>query len=444
MYGKNAKIFIANLGCPKNEVDGEVWVGKLTAAGFEITHNPQEADYFFVNSCAFIEDARRESAEVIRQLGRIKQKNGSKKLFIVGCWAQKEGEKLLEKFPFVDGVLGNLDIQSACKHFINNLNSGNKLLYVPDDPGMWYPVGEVLPRTYPYAYIKIADGCDNFCSYCILPQIKHRFRSTPIEHIIDRARFLVEHNYKELVLVAQETSRYGQDLGDGTNLITLLEKLNQIEGDFIIRVLYLHPLRVTKELIDAIASLPKVTNYLDIPLQHYDSDILSAMNRGYDSDYIEKMLEMIKSSGAEFTLRTTFITGFPGETDQQFENLLNFVSRGEFTHMGVFQYSPEPGTPAAEMPNKVPPEIASLRKELLEMTQDQISFDRNRALENKITSALVESHTLREDISIARMEQDAPEIDRHIRVQGLKPVGEWIRVRIIKALPHEFLGIMEE
>ncbi|MCD6531209.1 30S ribosomal protein S12 methylthiotransferase RimO [bacterium] len=444
MYRKNAKIFIANLGCPKNEVDGEVWIGKLTAAGFEITHNPQEADFLFVNSCAFIEDARRESADVIRQLGRIKQKNGSKKLFITGCWAQKEGKKLLEKFPFVDGVLGNLDIESACRHLINNLNSDNKLLYVPDTPGMWYPVGEILPQTYPYAYIKIADGCNNFCSYCILPQIKHRFRSTPIEHIIDRAKFLVEHNYKELVLVAQETSRYGQDLGNEINLITLLEKLNQIDGDFIIRVLYLHPIRVTRELIDAIASLPKVTNYLDIPLQHYDSDILSAMNRGYDSDYIEKMLEMIKSSGVEFTLRTTFITGFPGETDQQFENLLNFVSRGEFTHMGVFQYSPEPGTPAAEMPNRVPPEIASLRKELLEMTQDQISFDRNRALENKVTSALVESHTLREDVSIARMEQDAPEIDRHIRVQGLKPVGEWIRVRIIKALPHEFLGIMEE
>ena len=444
MYEENAKIFIVNLGCPKNEVDGEVWVSKLRGSGFELARTPQEADFLFVNTCAFIEDARRESAEVITQLGKIKQRYGNKKLFITGCWAQKDGEKLLEKFPFVDGVLGNLDIHSAHKQFMENVTKSEKFVHLPDSPALWYPINGTLPRTFPYAYLKIADGCDNFCSYCILPQIKKRYRSVPQHLLIDRAKFLVEHGYKELVLVAQETTRYGQDLDDGSNLISLLEQLNSIDGDFVVRLLYLHPLRVTRELVSAIASLPRVVNYLDIPLQHYDSDILSAMNRGYDTDHIERMLEMIKSVSPDFTLRTTFIVGFPGETDSQFEKLLNFVSRGEFTHVGVFQYSQETGTPAAKLPGKVSPEVAYLRKELIEMTHDQIALDRNRKLENKVVTALIEGHTLREDVSLARMKDDAPEIDRRIRVQGIKPVGNWTRVRIIKAFPHEFLGIMEE
>ncbi len=437
-------MYIANLGCPKNEVDSEVWLENLTKSGFKIVRSPEKADFLFVNTCAFIEDARKESAEVIEQMGELKQRCGDKKILVVGCWAQKEGEKLFSRFPFIDAVLGNLNILESCNKFLETYQNLQQLLHIPYTPGGWYPLENILPRTYPFAYLKIAEGCDNRCSYCVLPSIKQSFRSVPLDKLVEQATLLARNDYREIILIGQDITRYGQDLGENIDLPLLLNKLNSVEGDFLIRLMYLHPLRVTKKLIETILSLPKVINYLDIPLQHYDSEILKDMDRGYDSDLIEQMLEMIKSYNEDFTLRTTFITGFPGETDKKFDNLLQFVSRGEFLHLGVFSYSPEMGTEAYNYSSRVVPQVIQLRKELIEMTQDQILLDKNRKLENKVVTALVDGHTVREDISIARMNEDAPQIDRHIRVQGMKSIGERIRVRIIKALPHDFLGIMEE
>ena len=439
----SSSVFFVTLGCPKNEVDGQIWLSNLSKSGFKIVDNPDEADFLFVNTCAFIEDARKESTEMIEAMGNIKMKSGDKKIFIVGCWAQKDGAKLLERFPFVDGVLGNLDIEIAHKFFLENYDKNEKLVHIPNEPRNWYSTYDFL-RTYPYAYIRIAEGCDNNCSYCVIPSIRSSFRSVPVEIVIQQAKSLIENNYKELILVGQETSRYGQDLDGDVDLSYLLEKLDALDGDFSIRVMYLHPLRVTKKLIDTIARLPKVINYLDIPLQHYDDDILRRMNRGYDSAYIDRMLDMIKSSDADFALRTTFIVGFPGENDKKFENLLNFVSAGHFLHQGVFKYSLEIGTPASEFPDRVPNDIASLRKELLEMVQDEIVIDHNIKLENNVVEAIVDRHAIREGISIARMPYDAPEIDREIRVQGIREPGEKVNIRIIKALTHNFLGIIEE
>ena len=224
----------------------------------------------------------------------------------------------------------------------------------------------------------------------------------------------------------------------------LLEKLNEIEGDFLIRVMYLHPLRVTEKLVETISKLPKVIKYMDIPIQHYDSEILQRMNRGYDSEYIDELLDMIHSIDEEIVLRTTLMVGFPGETDVHFENLLNFMSKDKFLHSGVFQYSLELGTPAAQFASRVPSDIASLRKELLEMTHDQSLLEKNQRLIGGVFDALVEGDAIRDGFSIARMFQDAPQIDRHVKFQGIREAGEIVKVRIIGALTHDFLGIIEE
>ncbi|MCD6595677.1 30S ribosomal protein S12 methylthiotransferase RimO [bacterium] len=447
MYGNEENsfnVFFANLGCPKNQVDGRVWINRLSKSGFNIVGNPDEADFLFVNTCAFIEDARKESTEMIELLGKVKKKYKDKKIFIVGCWAQKDGKKLFNKFSFIDGVLGNLDIDTTYKFFLENYGKNNRLIYIPTEPNKQYPIDNDLPNTYPYAYLKIAEGCDNHCSYCVIPSIRSSFRSVPVEILIEQAKFLIDNNFKEIILVAQETTRYGQDLDGNIDLSYLIEKLDSLDGDFNIRVMYLHPLRVTKKLVDTMARLPKVIKYLDIPLQHYNSKILARMNRGYDSEYIDKMLDMIHSADSDFTLRTTFIVGFPGENDDKFENLLNFVSNGYFLHQGIFEYSLEFGTEASKFPERVPSDVASLRKELLEMVQDEIVIDKNIEFENRVVEAIIDRHTIREGISIARMLDDAPEIDRQIRVQGMREPGEKVNVRIIKALTHNFLGIIEE
>ncbi len=438
------RVFFTNLGCPKNEVDEHIWLSHLSESGFEMVRNPEQADFIFVNTCAFIADARRESKEVIESLGKIKDKDQKKRIFITGCWAQKEGNKLFNRFPFIDGVLGNLDIQGSFDTFISNFDKLENFTHIPQTPSIWYPATNILPKTFPYAYLKIAEGCDNHCTYCLLPSIRNSYRSIPINILIEQASFLVANDFKEIILVAQDTSRYGQDLEDEVNLSKLLEKLDAIEGNFRIRVMYVHPLRVTQKLIEKISYLPKVIKYLDLPLQHYDSEILSTMGRGYSHEYIDKMIEMIHSIDNEIVMRTTFIVGFPGETDAMFERLLNFVSRNEFLHVGIFQYSLELGTEASRLPGRIPDDIINLRKDLIEMTHNQFLFEHNQKMVGRVVNALIESKAIMDGFSIARMDEDAPEIDRHIKVQGIFYPGERVEIRIIKALTNDFLGIAEE
>lgn len=435
------KFFIYNLGCPKNEVDGHLWSKYLIEQNFAHSDNPFDADILLVNTCAFIEDARRESAEAISQLLRIKAKFPWKKVLITGCWAQKDGERLLEMFPQVDGILGNADIGSAAKALREIIVNSGKKVHIPDSFAPWYP-NLTVEHKGSYAFLKIADGCDNFCSYCLLPYIKGRYRSIPEDVLVKQAEFFVKSGTRELVLIAQDTTVYGKDIGG--DIISLLRKLNDIEGDFIIRLMYAHPRGVDEKLVRTIVELPKVVNYLDIPLQHYDSQILSRMNRGYDSEYIDSLIEMIFSIAPDMTLRTTFIVGFPGEFDEHFEKLYDFVTKGYFTHLGVFQYSREENTPAYSMDAQVPPDVASLRKEQLEMAHDSISCERNNELVGKVVDVLVDSPALRDGFVIGRMRQDAPQVDRIVRIKGELKVGEWAKVRIIRSFSHEFLGVAEE
>ncbi len=436
------KAYFTNLGCPKNKADEGAWIDRLAREGFEIVDKIEAADFLFVNTCTFIEDARRESKEIIEIFGEIKRKCGHKKIVVTGCWAQKEKEKILDKYPFVDYVFGNLNIDESARFFAQNLSTEEKICHVPENATLWYP-SKNLPNTFPYSYLKISEGCENFCSYCILPYVRQKFRSVPEQTLIDQAAFLVQNGYKELVVVAQDTTRYGTDLNDNSNLISLLHKLDSLDGDFLIRLMYLHPRRINRELISAISSLPKVAKYLDMPLQHYDDQILAAMNRGYDSKYIDKLIEEIFSINSDFTLRTTFIVGFPGETDEQFERLLNFVSREHFVHMGVFTYSLEKDTVASMLPNKVPAEVAGLRKELLQLAHGQFLREHNQNLVGKTFPAIVDSRGVRKDLCIARMFSDAPEVDRYVKLKGSFEPGTIVNVRIIAALSNQLLGLSE-
>ncbi len=442
--GAPNKYYLATLGCPKNEVDSDVWHKYLCDGGFVPVSDPSEADLLLVNTCAFIDAARAESHEAIEKLGEIKQKHGNKKLFVLGCLAQLEGERLLEQFPFVDGVFGNLNIADAHRALVQSIDANERVVHLPKQVALWYPETPIKPSTYPYAYLKIAEGCDNRCSYCLLPSIRGRYRSMPLENLLLQARHLVEEGFKEIILVAQETTRYGSDLHYEAGLVTLLEKLNEIPGDFVVRVLYTNPLRIDRRLVEAISGLPKVVKYLDIPLQHYDDDILELMGRRYTSRDIELLLEMIRSVDESIVLRTTFIVGFPGEDDEKFDRLLRFVERGHFLHIGVFEYSSERGTPAANLPGRVPQEVSALRRELLELVHSDFLFAYNQRLVGKLVDALVDEYAVRDGLYIARMPEDAPQIDRHIKVSGETKPGEWVKVRILKAMTQSFLGVVEE
>ncbi len=440
MESESKKFYFLSLGCPKNDVDSELWINKLEEYNYKSVKHPDDADFLFVNTCAFIKDARFESTEAIQKLGEIRTKFPEKKLFMLGCWPQREGKKLLDLFPQVDGIFGNSDLEQTIDAFKRLNGSRSKVVCIPDKFAVCNPTFH-KPDTFPYAFLKIAEGCDNHCSYCILPKIRGPFRSLPESEILRRAKFLIEKNYKELILIAQDITAYGKDLGKGYNIIRLLHKLDDIPGDFLIRIMYAHPKGVTPELIQTISDLPKIAKYLDIPFQHFDNEILHSMNRKYTSEDIEKIFENLNSVKNRITLRTTFIVGFPGEFDEYFEKLYDFISRGEFTHVGVFQYSLEEDTPASSMPNQIPQDIASLRKEQLEIIQDEIILKRNKSMVGKVFRALIERQTIRKGFVIARMEEDAPQIDRMIKLKSnLKP-GEWCNVRLVKALAHEFLGI---
>ena len=437
-------VYFATLGCPKNEVDSQMWIACLKKSGFSIIDNPEEADFLFANTCAFIEDARLESRETINRLLKLKKLYPSKRIYITGCWAQLDRERLLDMFPDVDGILGNLNIADSCRVFTESLRTGKKIVHIPSEISCGYPIKNIVPNSFPYAYLKIAEGCDNFCTYCILPYIRGKYRSVPERTVIEQAEFLLEQGFRELILVAQETTQYGKDLPEETDIVKLLHKLNDIEGDFIVRLMYANPLRVNKNLVRAISELPKVVKYLDIPLQHYDDEILSSMGRKYSSYDIEKLIDTIKGTDEEIVMRTTFIVGFPGESDEKFDKLLKFVERGDFLHLGVFQYSPETGTDAYKMPNQIPGEVASLRKELVEMAHNDILMNQNKQYVGKIVDALVDGEAVRDGFFIARMEQDAPQVDRHIKVRGNVEVGKWTKVQIVKALANNFLGVEEK
>lgn len=433
------KVGFVSLGCPKNLTDTETMLG-LMANKYTIVTNPEEAEIIVVNTCGFIESAKQESIDTILEMAEYKQKGVLKTLVVAGCLAQQFHDELLNEIPEADAVIGTgsyQDILSA----LELAEQGEKPVIAGDTNG---EIPENLPRMLatPYysAYLKIAEGCDNRCTYCIIPYLRGKFRSRTMENILEEARSLAKNGVTELILIAQDVTSYGKDLKNGENLPLLLRKLSEIEGVHKIRLMYCYPEKVTDELIAEIANNPKVCKYIDIPMQHASDKVLKRMGRHTTNLELVSLVKRLREKVPEITIRTTFITGFSGETQEDFEILKNFVRDMKFDKVGVFPYSLEEGTPAEKLDGVVPLEIRQQRAdEIMEMQQD-ISLKINQSKIGKTIEVLCERQ-LRDGRYEGRSDADSPEIDGSVifEADNLRP-GDYAQVLILEAGAYDLEG----
>ena len=432
---------MVSLGCAKNRVDSEVLLGMLKGAGHEIVSDPAEAEIIFVNTCGFIEPAKEESIEAIFEMARYKQTGRLKKLFVTGCLAQRYMDDLYREMPEVDGFMGVADY-ARLPDMLREAQAGGRPRYMRDGE-RFFKAPRVL-TTPPYsAYVKISDGCDNRCSYCAIPLIRGPYRSRPFESIVEECRALAAGGVTEITLIAQDTSRYGNDFPGGRTLLPeLLEAVSDIEGIHWLRVLYLYPDTTDDRLLDAIARLPKVAPYVDLPLQHIDDDMLRRMNRRGSAAWIKSRLAACRARG--LTTRTTMIVGFPGETEEAFHELLRFVQETRFDRLGAFAYSPEEGTPGAEMPGQIDEAVKRRRLDELMTLQQGISLERNQERVGEVCEVLCEG--MEEGMYTGRSIREAPESDGAIRFTAGRGIasGEYIRVRITGAEAYDLYGEVYE
>lgn len=432
---------MVSLGCCKNRVDSEVLLGILKDNGYEIVSDPKEAEIVFVNTCGFIAPAKEESIETIFEMAEYKKTGKLEKLFVTGCLSQRYSEELYEEMPEVDGFMGVSDYESVLA-MLKKANQGHRPMHMRD--GERFIKADRVLTTPPYtAYVKISDGCDNKCTYCAIPMIRGPYRSRPYDDIMEECRAFAARGVTELVFIAQDTSRYGNDFEGKPLLLTkLLRDASQIDGIEWIRVLYFYPDTVTDELLQEMRDNPKICPYLDLPLQHIDPSILQRMNRRGTPEQIKDILRRVREYG--IFARTTMIVGFPGETDEQFESLLNFVKETKFDRLGAFTYSPEDDTPAAVMPGQIEEEVKQQRLDVLMMLQQEISLESNQKRIGQTVKVLVEGHE--DGLYIARSQLEAPEIDGVIRFSGngtLAP-GEYVNVRITDCDAYDLMGVLIE
>lgn len=408
------KVGMISLGCPKNQVDAEMMLKKLVDAGYILVDEADKADIVIVNTCAFIEDAKKESIDSILEMADYKGDGLLKKIVVTGCLAQRYGSEILTEIPEADAVIGigaNDDIVAACDALFESDESYTSF---PDKENMPLDGGRVLTTPEYTAYLRIADGCSNCCAYCAIPSIRGRFRSRRFEDITDEAASLCEKGVKELVIVAQDTTRYGEDLYGEYRLPELLRKLSEIEKLQWIRLLYCYPDRLTDELIDEIASNEKVCHYIDLPLQHADGKILKAMNRSGDKESLLALVAKLREKIPDIIIRTTFITGFPGETDDEFTVLSEFVNEAKLDKVGCFAYSREEGTPAFDFDGQVDKEIAEQRAEIIMEQQFRITEEKQQEYFGKTIDVLCEGYDAYTDSYYGRSYMDAPDIDGNI------------------------------
>ncbi len=424
------KIYLHKLGCPKNDVDADYIAARLLSDGHELVADPGLAETIIVNTCCFILPAREESIEEILSLANLKKEGGLQRLYISGCMAQHYGDQLLSGMPEIDGAfgLGEIDaiaraVGTAAKLTDTVKTESRRLSYL-------HGPRRAVTDSFPYAYLKISDGCNRGCTYCVIPQIRGNFRSRPMQAIIEEAKLLASAGKKELVLVSQDATLYGCDLKDNGDLIDLLRRLDSIDGVHWIRPMYLHPAQVNAELIDYMTISNKTLEYFDLPLQHVNSDLLTAMGRQTDRDSIERLIESIRVASTEAVIRATFIVGFPGETQRQFEELLEFIDRRKLDRVAGFVYSPEDGSPAAAMDEQLADELKNERLDQLMSLQREIAFDKNSALIGTVQEVIIDS--VRPDgPAVGRTRGDCPEVDQELYVSNSEiAVGDILRVRV--------------
>jgi len=428
---KNPRVYFVNLGCPKNLVDSERIMGELAESGnVTIVSSAADATMIVVNTCGFIEDAKRESIETIVEALLLKEKE-DKQVFVTGCLSQRYGEALQQEFPEVDGFFGARDIPQIAMRLAQKM--GVEKVGVPS--------GARLVTTTPaYAYVKIAEGCDNLCSFCAIPLIRGRHKSRPKEEIVQEVRRLVEHGIREIILISQDTTYYGRDLHDGSNLVDLLRELEDIEVLDWVRLLYTYPDRITDELIRFLAGSDRVCPYLDVPVQHISNRILKQMRRGSRGEKIRKLVEKLRSHIPNVVLRTSVMVGFTGETEAEFRELLDFVAETRFEHLGVFKFSREEDTAAYNLPDQIPEKVKQERYELVQELQQDIVFQINQTLVGQTQEILVDGFDEERGLYLGRTCFDAPEIDNRVLLKGDYMVGEMYRAKIVSATEDELVA----
>ena len=437
-------ILLISLGCDKNLVDSEYMLGELLEKGYTVTDDENEADVIVVNSCCFIGDAKEESIETILSAARLKESGRLKALIVAGCLAQRYQDEVLRELPEVDALVGTGACGSIAEAVEQALSGARYRNFTPAKRA-WDVSGKRLVTTGGhYAYLKIAEGCDKHCTYCVIPSIRGPYRSIPVENLVEQARRLAAQGVKELILVAQETTLYGKDLYGKKSLGLLLDELNQIDGIYWIRLLYCYPEEIDGPLINAMKRNDKVVHYLDMPIQHIDDTILKRMGRHTDGAALADKIELLRKEIPDICLRTTLISGFPGETEKMHETLMEFLNWAEFDRLGVFPYSPEEGTPAADFEGQLDEETKLLwRDEIMELSQE-IAFALNEAMIGKEPWAFVEGRVADEDAYVARTYRDAPGVDGYLFIHTDRELvsGDFVKVRVIRALDYDLIGEM--
>ncbi|QYO61982.1 30S ribosomal protein S12 methylthiotransferase RimO [Leptolyngbya sp. 7M] len=445
-----SKVGFVSLGCPKNLVDSEVMMGTLKEAGWEIINNAEEAETIVVNTCGFIESAKQESIDAILEATALKSEGNAKRVVVAGCLVERYRDELVKELPEVDAFIGTSQVNEILKAADANFDAkqltikpiGNKTatyLYDLDTP-------RIRATDSHTAFIKIAEGCDRPCTFCSIPGMRGSFRSRRFGSIIEEARNLAKDGVKEIVLVAQDSSRYGEDLGEVDALAALIRALGEIDELEWVRVMYAYPTHISDAFLAAIAETPKAVKYLDMPLQHASRSVLKLMKRGGTRKSLERLIGRVRERVPGITIRTTFITGFPGETDEDFEELLTFVRNCRFDNVGVFTYSDEEGTPAFDLPNKVDPKVAKKRRDRLMKEQAKISRQLNRSKIGRVFPVMFEGLSQESDLLFqGRSEGQAQEIDGYILIndvpEGLDPqIGEIYNVRITEAYEYDLIG----
>lgn len=436
-----------SLGCAKNLIDTEVMLGLLTEEGYHISEDLENAEYIIINTCTFIEKAKEQSINTILEAAKYKEKKSCKGLIVAGCLSQQYGDELFCEIPEIDGLLGT-GSWNRILEAIKAIQEGKRAKFMDDIANIY---DERMPRmqvTPGYsAYVKISEGCNNGCTFCIIPKVRGHYRSRTIESIVDEVKNLAKNGVKEINLIAQDLTYYGADLATDKKpqLVKLLKELVKIEGIKWIRLLYAYPKYFSDELLDLIVSEPKICNYIDIPLQHINDEILKAMNRKDSRKDIETLLAKIRSAKEHITIRTSLIVGFPGETEEQFEELCNFVEKFKFDNLGVFTYSQEEGTVAGAMSNQISEEEKDERYHRIMAIQAKVSEENNRDLENTLNEAIIEDILQDEEGNVsvvARLKTQAPEVDGNIYLEednGLE-IGEIVPVRIVQGFAYDVVG----
>jgi ribosomal protein S12 methylthiotransferase len=444
------KVGFISLGCPKNLVDSEVMMGQLKQSGYQITPDAADAETIVVNTCGFIDSAKKESIDTILEAAQLKTNGQAKRLIVAGCLVERYRDELKAEIPEVDAFIGTSQINDILTVADPKTNTRMLPVIPLGNQTATYLYDESTPRVLAtpshYAFVKIAEGCDRPCAFCFIPQMRGHFRSRRFGSIIAEAHQLAEEGVKEIILVAQDSSRYGEDLGKQDALARLLRELSHVDGIEWVRVMYTYPTHISDAFLDVLAEEPKAVKYLDMPLQHASQNVLKLMKRGGNRKSLERLIERVRTRVPGIAVRTTFISGFPGETEDDYEELLGFIKSVEFDRVGVFTYSDEEGTPAFDLPDKVPSRTATRRRNSLMKEQAKISRRKNKARVGDVVQVLFEGESKESELLWqGRMETQAPDIDGCVLINdvpdGVIPAsGELVKVEITEAHEYDLVG----